>query len=85
MKSFKYTIKEEVGIHARPASLLVKEAASFASSVTLEKEGKKADVKSILMLMALGVKFGEEVTFFIEGDDEEIAAEKLKEFCDGNL
>ena len=41
MKEFTYTITDEQGIHARPAGLLVKEAAGFASAITIEKDGKK--------------------------------------------
>ena len=61
MKSFKYVIKEAVGIHARPASLLVKEAATYTSTVTIESGGKRADAKRLLALMALGVKYDQEV------------------------
>jgi phosphocarrier protein HPr len=85
MKSFKYVIKEAVGIHARPASQLAKEAATFTSAVQVESEGKKADAKRLLALMALGVKCGQEVTFFIEGDDEDTAAEALEKFCGASL
>ena len=48
MKEFTYTITDEQGIHARPAGLLVKEAAGFASAITIEKDGKKVDAKRIL-------------------------------------
>ena len=41
MKSFEYTIKDELGIHARPAGMLVKEAKNFASECTITKDGKK--------------------------------------------
>ena len=43
MKTFSYTVKDEVGIHARPAGLLVKEAKKYASRITISKEGKKAE------------------------------------------
>ena len=43
MKEFKYTIKDELGIHARPAGLLVKEAAAFPCKVAIEKGGKEVD------------------------------------------
>ena len=48
MKSFSYVIKDEIGIHARPAGLLVKEAKNFESTITLECKGKKADRKSVV-------------------------------------
>jgi phosphocarrier protein HPr len=53
--------------------------------ITIDKTGKKADVKSIISLMALGVKCGERIVFSIEGDDEETAAQGLEEFCGKNL
>ena len=51
MKEFKYTIKDELGIHARPAGLLVKEAAAFPCKVAIEKGGKEVDAKRILGVM----------------------------------
>lgn len=80
MKEFKYTIKDELGIHARPAGLLVKEASKFSSSVMVEKGDKKGDAKKIFALMGLGVKCGEEVTVRIEGDDEDKAIADLESF-----
>ena len=50
MKEFVYTIKEPVGIHARPAGLLVKVAKGFASSATLEKDGKSCDMRKLMAL-----------------------------------
>ena len=85
MKNFEYVVKEAVGIHARPASQLVTAAKLYQSKITIDKMGKKADVKSIISLMALGVKCGERIIFSIEGDDEEIAAQGLEEFCSQNL
>ena len=62
MKQFTYVIIDEAGIHARPAGLLVKEAAKFASTTTIAKGAKKGDLKRIFGVMALGVKKGEEIT-----------------------
>lgn len=85
MKEFQYVITDEVGIHARPAGLLVKAAKEYGSSVTLSCNGKSADVKKLMMLMSLGVKKGNEVTVTIEGDDEEAAAAGLETFFKENL
>ena len=49
MKEFTYTITDEQGIHARPAGLLVKEAAGFASAITIEKDGKKVQRESLAL------------------------------------
>lgn len=80
MKSFTYIIKEKLGIHARPAGYLMKEAKQYSSKITLYTNGKSADVKKLIALMALAVGQGAEVTVNIEGEDEEIAAAKLEEF-----
>ena len=80
MKSFHYVITDEVGIHARPAGMLVKEAKKYESSVMIVKGGKKVDAKKLMMLMGLGVKCQEEVTVEVEGTDEETAAAALETF-----
>ena len=86
MKEFTYTIKDEVGIHARPAGNLVKTAKGFSSTITIEKEGKPAvNATALMKLMGLGVKCGDTIKFKIEGDDEEAAAKALEEFMNANL
>ena len=85
MKTFEYTIKDELGIHARPAGLLVKEAKKFASECTITKDGKTKKLTQLMMLMSLGVKQGDVVTVTAEGADEEAAAAALKEFFENNL
>lgn len=85
MKSFNYTITDEVGIHARPAGMLVKEAKNFESKITLEAKGKSVDLTKLMMLMSLGIKKGEEVTIKAEGTDEDAAIAKLEEFFKENL
>ena len=53
MKEFQYTIKDACGIHARPAGLLVKTVKGFASSATLEKDGKSCDMRKLMALMGM--------------------------------
>lgn len=85
MKSFSYVIKDEQGIHARPAGEFVKAAKGFASSVTVIKGEKSADAKKIFGLMGLAVKQGEEIVVQVEGEDEENAAVSLENFLKENL
>ncbi len=85
MKEFCYIITDEQGIHARPAGVLVKEAAAFPCSVTLSKDGKTADAKRILAVMGLGVKKGEKVILRTSGKEEETAMQKLSAFLQENL
>lgn len=85
MKTFNYVITDEVGLHARPAGLLVKEAGKYTSDITIECKGKSADSKRIIAIMGLGVKKGDEVTVKIEGGDEEKAFTALESFFKENL
>ena len=63
MKEFTYTIKEPVGIHARPAGMLAKEAKSCQSTVTIvDKNGKSVDATRLMALMGMGIKCGDTVT-----------------------
>lgn len=85
MKTFEYTIKDELGIHARPAGLLVKEAKKYESECTITRDGKTKKLTQLMMLMSLGVKQGETVTVTAEGADEDAAIAGLKEFFEANL
>ena len=85
MKTFQYVIKDEVGIHARPAGLLVKEVKKYQSKVTIEGNGKKSDAGKLMAVMGMGIKKDMEVTIRVEGDDEEQAAQAMKEFFEANL
>ena len=85
MKEFKYVITDPEGIHARPAGILVKQAAGYQSSVKIATGEKSADAKRIFGVMGLGVKTGEEVTITVEGADEDTAAAELETFFKENL
>lgn len=85
MRSFTYVVKDEEGLHARPARLLVKEAEKLASVVMLDRQGQKCNAKKIFGIMALGVKKGEEITVTVEGDTENEDYDIVKEFFEGNL
>lgn len=71
MKSATYTIKNKLGIHARPAADIAKLVGNHKSTVTLELDGKTANAKSMLMLTTLGAKKGTEVLVKVSGADEE--------------
>lgn len=85
MKTFSYTIKDEVGIHARPAGLLVKKAKEFDSKITLEKGGKTAEATKLMAVMGMGIKCGDTVNVTVEGADEEKAAAEIEKFLKENL
>ena len=85
MKEFLYKIKDEVGIHARPAGLLVKAATGFGADIKLFKGEKSADAKKIFAVMGLGAKKDDEIRVTIEGDDEEAVAKAMQKFFEENL
>lgn len=85
MKEFNYVVKDELGIHARPAGLLVKEAGKFESVITIKKGEKSADAKRLFALMGLGVKQNDEVVVTAEGADEAEAIAAVEEFFNTNL
>ncbi|MGN0182921.1 MAG: HPr family phosphocarrier protein [Candidatus Ornithomonoglobus sp.] len=85
MKTFEYTIKDELGIHARPAGLLVKAAKALDSKITIEKDGKSADASKLFAIMGLGVKNADTVKVSVEGGDEETSAKAMEEFFSANL
>ena len=85
MKEFNFKVKDELGIHARPAGKLVKKAAEFESDITIECRGKTGDAKRIFAVMGLGVKCGDDILFKIEGKDETEAAKNILAFLEENL
>ena len=85
MKEFKYVITDPEGIHARPAGILVKQAAGYQSTVKIAKGEKSADAKRIFGVMGLGVKTGDEITITVEGAVEDTAAAELETFFKENL
>ena len=62
MKQFQYTIKDEPGVHARPAGLLVKLAKQYTSTITIEKNGKTCDMRKLMAVMGMGIRQGETIT-----------------------
>ena len=85
MESFTYTIKCEIGIHARPAAMLVKQTQSLTSKISLSVQGEKADAKKLLELLKLGVSKEMTVTVTLEGPDEAVEAQKLEQYFQKNL
>ena len=85
MKEFIYKICDELGIHARPAGLLVKKAGEFSSEITMYSGEKSADMKRIFALMSLAVKQGDTVRVTVSGSDEETACAEIESFLKNNL
>ena len=86
MKSFDYIITDPVGIHARPAGILVKEVKNYTDSVvTLTRGDKTVNLLKLMALMQLGVKQGDTVTVSVEGGDEEAVCAAIEDFFKANL
>ena len=85
MKEFKHVINDPLGLHARPAGMLVKAVAGYASKVTITAPTGTADAKRLMAVMRLAAKQGMELTVTVDGADEEKAAAELRSFLTANL
>lgn len=85
MRTFTYTIKDELGIHARPAGMLAKTAKALDSEITITKGEKTVGVTKLMALMGLGVKCGDTITVTANGGNEDAALEEMKSFLEANL
>ena len=84
MKQFEYTIQDPLGIHARPAGLLVREVKRFDSSCSITKKGVTVKADHLMKLMRLVIKNGDTVLVTAEGADEDAAIEALRMFFNNN-
>ena len=85
MKKFQYEVKDELGLHARPAAVLAKEAKRFESIITVSDGVKSVQATQMLQLMSMGVKKGQTLVVTAEGEDEEEAALAIHAFFCDNL
>ena len=85
MLSRKITIKNPSGLHLRPAGVLSQSAMKFKSNIVIEYGEKRIVAKSVLNVMAAGIKSGTEVNLIVEGEDEEEAMKTLVEAIESGL
>ncbi len=78
MKEFEFKITDPVGLHARPASILVNSVKKVQSDVQIEYDGTKANLKSILAILGMSVPPDATVKIYVEGEDEEEAVDIIK-------
>lgn len=71
------TIISKTGLVAKPAALFIQKASSYKSSIWIEKGERKANAKSLLGLLALGVDYGSKIVLIAEGEDEKEAVDEL--------
>lgn len=85
MKTFDFVVNDPQGIHARPAGLFVKAAASYPCNITIKKGERSVDAKRIMGVMSLGAKKGDTVTISADGENEDAAVAALETFLKENL
>ena len=79
------TIKNSVGLHARPATFFIQKANSFKSSIWVEKEDCRVNAKSLLGVLSLGIVEGTTITLIADGSDEAAAIEGLVALVDSGF
>ena len=82
MLRVKYTIKNEEGLHARPAADFCNTAMRFKSTIRVVKDGEEFEAKSILMVLCVGAVQGDEIEITADGEDEKEAIDALVETLD---
>ena len=75
-----YQVKDKEGMHARPASLLVKKAASYANPITITYKEKEVTLKSIMAVMSLGIRYEDTFAIKVEGDDAQAIQADFEQF-----
>ena len=78
-------VQNKLGIHARPAALLVRTASKFSSDIFLLKDGQEINGKSIMSVMALAAEYGSELIIRAVGDDEDQAVDKISKLFDNKF
>lgn len=73
MPQLAVAVGNQAGLHARPAANLVKTASAYQCRIEVEKEGRRVNAKSMLALLSLGVRSGDQITFHMEGTDADQA------------
>ncbi|MBO5333349.1 MAG: HPr family phosphocarrier protein [Clostridia bacterium] len=70
-------VKNQVGLHARPATFFIQKANEFKSSIWVEKEDRRVNAKSLLGVLSLGIMGGTTIRILAGGPDEETAVDEL--------
>ena len=79
------TVKNEVGLHARPATYFIQKANEFKSGIWVEKEERRVNAKSLLGVLSLGIVKGNTITLIADGSDQEEAVKALVELIENNF
>ena len=79
------TVRNTVGLHARPATFFIQKANTYKSSLWVEKEDCRVNAKSLLGVLSLGIVKGTEITLIADGQDEAQAIEGLSALIDNGF
>ena len=85
MISRSVTIKNNVGLHARPATFFIQKANSYKSSIWVEKDDRRVNAKSLLGVLSLGISEGMSIMLIADGADEEAALNGLEELVNSGF
>jgi phosphocarrier protein len=85
MVSREVKVNNQVGLHARPATFFIQKANEFKSSISVEKEERRINAKSLLGLLSLGVVQGTVINIIADGPDENEAVAALTELITSNF
>ena len=78
-------VQNQVGLHARPATLFIQKANEFKSSIWIEKEERRVNAKSLLGILSLGIVGGTQIRIIADGADEQEAVTALTELVDSGF
>ncbi|WP_044565186.1 HPr family phosphocarrier protein [Anaerococcus provencensis] len=81
----KVTLTNEIGLHARPASIFIRAAVKFPCDITVEKNGRSYNAKSIMSVLSMSASNGDELTIKACGDDEEDAVKTLVDVIENKI
>jgi phosphotransferase system HPr (HPr) family protein len=85
MISFKYTLKVEEGLHARPAGRFAKKAQEYAEDIVVKKGDKSSSAKRLFSVINLQARIGDEIEITVSGENEERVAKEMEEYCANSL
>jgi phosphocarrier protein len=85
METAIFTVRHEVGLHARPATLFVQAAMAHQSEITVKKDAKTGNAKSFLSILGLGVRQNDTITVTADGPDEKQALAALAALIENNF
>jgi phosphocarrier protein len=85
MEEITMVVEHKLGLHARPAALFVQTAKKFQSNISVTKDAREANAKSILSILTLGANQGAVITVSATGEDEAMAVKALQELVESNF